>query len=81
MILLLSLFGYPLMGPSLATIGRIIKQNKTTKVLSIVHNAIPHESRIGDKWFTKYFVSAMHGFIVMTQKVKMTYNFGIKQAH
>ena len=63
-------FWLPLMGPSLATIGRIIKQNKTTKVLSIVHNAIPHESRIGDRWFTKYFVNAMHGFVVMTQKVK-----------
>ena len=63
-------FWLPLMGPSLATIGRIVKQNKTTKVISIVHNAIPHESRIGDKWFTKYFISAMHGFIAMTQKVK-----------
>ena len=62
-------FWLPLMAPSLASIARIIKQNKTTTVVSIVHNAVPHEPRFGDKWLTNYFVNAMQGFIVMTQKV------------
>ena len=46
----------PFMGPCLGTILRIAKLNKHTKVIAIVDNMIPHEKRIGDKLFTKYFV-------------------------
>ncbi len=63
-------FWLPLMGPSLATIARIIKKkSSSTSILSIAHNVTPHEPRVGDRWFTNYFVKAMDGFVVMTKKV------------
>lgn len=59
----------PFMGPSFGTILRQIKKNKHTKIISILDNIIPHESRIGDKAFTRYFVKPVDGFIAMSQKV------------
>ena len=62
-------FWLPLMGPSLGTLARIIKKNKHSKILSIAHNIIPHESRLGDKWLTKYFTNHIDGFLAMTKNV------------
>ena len=59
----------PLMGPCLGTILRIIKKNKHTRVICIADNIIPHEKRIGDKPFTKYFVKPVDAFITMSEKV------------
>ena len=63
------LFRYwlPFFGPSLGTIGRLVKQK--TKVLALTDNIIPHEKRFGDKPFTKYFVNSCHGFIAMSKTV------------
>lgn len=62
-------FWLPFMGPAFGTILRRIKRNKKTKVITIIDNIIPHESRIGDRPFTKYFVKAVDGFVAMTQSV------------
>lgn len=59
----------PLMGPCLGTILRIIKKNKHTKIICIADNIIPHEKRIGDKPFTRYFVKPVDAFITMSEKV------------
>lgn len=59
----------PLMGPCLGTILRIIKKNKHTKIICIADNVIPHEKRIGDKPFTRYFIKAVDAFITMSEKV------------
>lgn len=63
------LFRYwlPFFGPSLGTIGRLI--HKRTVVLALTDNVIPHEKRIGDKVFTKYFINSCHGFIAMSKTV------------
>jgi glycosyltransferase involved in cell wall biosynthesis len=63
------LFRYwlPFFGPSLGTIARLVKSK--TKVLAITDNIIPHEKRIGDEKFTKYFVKSCHGFIAMSKTV------------
>ncbi len=63
------LFRYwlPFFGPCLGTIGRRVK--KHTKVLALTDNIIPHEKRIGDSIFTKYFVKSCHGFIAMSKAV------------
>jgi glycosyltransferase involved in cell wall biosynthesis len=45
-------------------------KNKKTKVISIVDNAIPHESRPGDKVLTKYFVNSSDAFMTLSQEVK-----------
>lgn len=59
----------PFMGPSFGTILRRIKQNGHTKILALVDNMVPHESRIGDKIFTKYFIGPIDGYIAMSEKV------------
>lgn len=68
--LLLPMFWMPVMGLSL---GRILKQvkhqNPQTKVFSVVHNLIPHESRPGDHQLTKLFTGVVDGFLVLTQSV------------
>ena len=60
----------PFMGPCLGTILRIAKWNNHTKVIAIVDNMIPHEKRIGDNLFTKYFVGGVDGFLTMSNKVQ-----------
>ena len=60
----------PFMGPCLGTILRIAKWNKHTKVIAIVDNMIPHEKRVGDHFFTKYFVGGVDGFLTMSNKVQ-----------
>ncbi len=60
----------PFMGPCLGTILRRIKKNKTTQIVCIADNIIPHESKPGDQIFTKYFVKPVDSFITMSEKVK-----------
>ncbi len=59
----------PLMGPCLGTILRIIKKNNHTRIICIADNIVPHEKRMGDKPFTKYFVKPVDAFITMSEKV------------
>jgi glycosyltransferase involved in cell wall biosynthesis len=62
-------FWIPLMGPCLGTILRIIRKNKHTKIICIADNIVPHEKRIGDKPFTRYFIKPVDAFITMSEKV------------
>jgi len=59
----------PLMGPCLGTILRVIKKNKHSRIICIADNIVPHEKRIGDKWFTRYFIKPVDAFIIMSEKV------------
>lgn len=59
----------PFMGPCLGTILRKVKRNRYTKIICIADNIIPHEKRIGDKQFTKYFIKPVDAFITMSEKV------------
>lgn len=59
----------PFMGPCFGTILRRVKKNKHTKVICIADNIIPHEKRLGDVSFTKYFVKPVDAFITMSKKV------------
>ena len=60
----------PFMAPALGTLARIIKKNKVTKCIALVHNILPHEKRIGDRCLSKYFIKAMDGFLVLSESVK-----------
>ncbi len=62
-------FWLPFMGPALGTILRRVRKNKHTKIICIADNVIPHEKRIGDKAFTKYFLKSCDAFITMSDKV------------
>lgn len=59
----------PFMGPCLGTILRIVKGNRHTKIICIADNVIPHEKRLGDKIFTRYFIKPIDAFITMSEKV------------
>src|SRR5215470_7175459 len=59
----------PFMGPALGTILRKARKNKHTKIVCIADNIIPHEKRMGDKSFTRYFLKTCDAFITMSEKV------------
>jgi glycosyltransferase involved in cell wall biosynthesis len=59
----------PFMSPCFGTIARIVKGNRKTRIVTILDNIIPHEKRIGDNLLTRYFTSAMDGFISMSKQV------------
>lgn len=67
--LLIIKFWLPFMAPCLGTIARIVRGNGKTKVISILDNIIPHEHRIGDKLFARYFVGAVDEFVAMSRSV------------
>src|ERR1051326_768230 len=56
------------MAPSLGTVAKKIK--KSSKVITILDNVIPHERRFFDDAFIKYFLKNNHGFVVMSDAVK-----------
>lgn len=53
--------------PSLGWIARRLK--KRCKVISILHNVIPHEPRFFDSPLTKYFLSGCTGNVTLCQEV------------
>ena len=59
----------PFMSPCFGTIARYVRRNGKTKVMSILHNIIPHEKRFFDKPLSGYFVRAVDGFVAMSQSV------------
>jgi len=62
-------FWMPFFGPCLGTILRIVNRNKFTQIICIADNVIPHEKRLGDTVLTKYFLSSIHRFVTMSEKV------------
>jgi len=62
-------FWLPFMGPALGTILRNLRKNKHTRIICIADNIIPHEKRIGDNRFTRYFLKSCDAFITMSAKV------------
>jgi glycosyltransferase involved in cell wall biosynthesis len=62
-------FWIPFMGPSLGTVLRAVRKNTDTRIICIADNVIPHERRIGDRSFTRYFLKACDGFITMSERV------------
>lgn len=62
-------FWLPFMGPALGTILRRVRSNRHTRIVALTDNVIPHEHRPGDRAFTRYFLSACHAFITMSEKV------------
>lgn len=57
------------MAPSFGTIARKIRKNKHTKIMALVHNMIPHEPNILDRFLPPYFVKSMDGFMALSESV------------
>lgn len=67
--LLVVKYWLPFMGPCFGTISRIVKRNRHTEIVSILDNVVPHEKRIGDDAFTKYFIGGIDAAVAMSQSV------------
>ena len=59
----------PFMAPCLGSICRFIRWKKNIPIIAITDNVIPHEKRIGDETFTRYFLSSCDGFVAMSKSV------------
>ena len=57
----------PFMAPCLGSIARLL--NKKIKIIAITDNVIPHEKRIGDTFFTRYFVKSCDAFVSLSGSV------------
>ena len=66
--LLIIRYWIPFMAPCMGIIARLVK--KSTRIIGMTDNIIPHEKRTGDKWLTQYFIKACHGFITLSSTVK-----------
>lgn len=54
--------------PCFATIAFYCRSERT-KNIALIHNMIPHEPTLLDKWLPRCFVSIMDGFLAMTSAV------------
>lgn len=59
----------PFMAPCFGSLAKLIKKNNHTRVITILDNIIPHESRPGDRLLTGYFLKQVDGFIAMSKSV------------
>ncbi|MBQ7531298.1 MAG: glycosyltransferase [Paludibacteraceae bacterium] len=55
--------------PAFATIERIVRRNRHTRCIALVHNMIPHEPTLLDKLFAPAFVRNTDGFVALSQSV------------
>lgn len=64
-------FWLPFMGPSLGSVLRVARwfSKKKIQITGLVDNIIPHEKRMGDRWFAQWFVAACDDFVVMSRSV------------
>lgn len=64
-------FWLPFMGPCLGTVLRVARffSKKKTRFTALVDNIIPHEKRMGDSGFARYFVRSCDDYVVMSHSV------------
>ncbi len=60
----------PFFGPGFGAVSRLAVWGADTNILYIVHNAIPHEKRPGDKLFTNWAFRPVHYFIAPSETVR-----------
>jgi len=57
------------MAPCLGTIAKQIRKNKITKIVGLVHNMLPHEPSLLDKFFPKFYVKNIDVFVSLSESV------------
>ncbi len=67
--LLISCYWMSFMAPCFGTIERIVRKNKKTRCVGLVHNMLPHEPSILDKVFAPYYVSSTDAFVALSESV------------
>lgn len=63
----------PFLGPAFGVIARRLRKRGVT-VIAVVHNAIPHERRPGDRGLSRYGLSACDGLVVLSDQVREDLN-------
>lgn len=66
--ILIVAYWMPFVAPALGTVCRLL--DKKIKVVTLIHNAIPHEKRFFDKALAKYFFKRCNSFIVLSEPVR-----------
>ena len=56
------------LAPAFGVVARFV--HKKTKIVGLIHNAIPHEKRFFDAPFAKFFFKKCDGFIVLSEPVE-----------
>ncbi len=72
----------PFFGPAYGTMARLLRRERKEKIrtLALVHNALPHERRVGDRLLSRYFFGACDGFVVMSEAVERDLrSLGVRQ--
>ena len=59
----------PFMAPCFGTIARLARCNGQTKFICQIDNVEPHEPHFFDRWFNRWFLGAMDGFVYMSEQV------------
>ncbi len=67
--LLLMRYWMPFFAPSLGSVARKVKKNRTL-VVSIIDNLIPHERNFMDKQLSGWFLKQIDGCVAMSKSVK-----------
>jgi len=62
-------FWMPFLGPSYGVVARRLRK-AGVPVLAVVHNALPHERRPGDRALAQTFLRACDGLVVMSESVR-----------
>ncbi len=62
-------FWLPYMALCLGSILHLVRRNRKTKIIAIMHNVRPHEKRMLDEGLIKYFVHTCHGFVCLSKSV------------
>lgn len=57
------------MAPCFGTIAKQILKNHKTRCIGLIHNMIPHEPNVLDKYLPPYFVKQMDGFTTLSHAV------------
>jgi len=60
----------PAMGPSLGRVASALASTQRTRVVALVDNLYPHESRPLDRWLTNAFIKYPHAFVTMSKVVE-----------
>jgi glycosyltransferase involved in cell wall biosynthesis len=66
--LFITAFWMPFFAPSYGVVSKRVR--KKAKVISLLHNVIPHEKRLGDIALLRYFLKQNDGFGVMSESVR-----------
>lgn len=67
--ILLIRYWHPFMAPCFGTVARLAAKNKSTRVICIFDNVVPHEKSFIDRSLTRYFLNSINGGIVMSGSV------------